>query len=417
MKKIALVLAVLLVVGGAAFAEVTVGGEATVSGSVSTTIGMDLQSGVWGADAGSSISVSVPLANGSAGASGDDNMYGEITLSDIYVNINDIDDDGYGLDEDNSLGDISAKIVAGNICVGLNKGGYNFNNAAGSEDYDVNIDDAWYPAAVEGDLKVGFDNGMINVAVDVAAKSGLTRADDATDEVDYADAWSGYTASADATDTTQGDTGLIFAASLGYTSDMISVPVSVTFDPAYDADTKLLGVSANPSVTAGPVTVAVPVDFVAFLVTDANDMGLDLAPTLTFAVMDGLSINADAYIYDHVDVYGYGDVGFGVAADGLVSGLTASVDVDLTNVAKDLGWGVDVAVGYAVADGLTVNVAPGYDSTDDVDVAGSVVFGSAFTGIDNTTITLDYASGCYNTSGDVNLNDAGILSLVTEVAF
>jgi hypothetical protein len=411
MKKIALVLAVLLVVGGAAFAEVMVGGEATVAGSVSTTIGMDLDSRVWGADADSSITLTIPLANGSDGASGDDDMYGEISLTGVAVNLS-----GTGFDDDdNDGGTLAAKIVAGDVYVGLNWGGYNNNYAAGTGDFDVNLDADWYAVPAYGDIALGFNNGMIGFELEVAAKSGITRAADATAEVLYG-MWTGYTEDDDATATTQDATGLVFSVDIEYVSEMITFPVYLTIDPEYMADTLLFAASVDPSVMVGPLTITAPVDFLMV----GEDMGFDAAPTLAFAVMDGVTLGADAYFYNHFDTNYLANAGVNVATDGLVSGLTASVDLGLTDLSSDndgLGWGVDVAVGYVLADGLTLNVAPGYDSTQDVDIAGSLVFGSAFTGIDNTTITLDYAKGCYDVDGTTASSDAGILSLVTKVAF
>ena len=420
MKKIALVLAVLLVVGGAAFAEVMVGGEATVSGSVSTTLGMDLQSGVWGADADSSISISIPLANGTDGVAGDDDMYGEIMLTGVSVNINALGDtdDAYGYDEDNDFGDLAARIVAGDIYVGLNWGGYNNNYASVDSDYDINLDDDWYTANPYGDLAFGFSNGMFAVELEVAAKSGITRADDETDEVTIADWTVGYTASADATATTQADTGLVFSVDVEYTSDMITFPVYVTLDPEYAADTMLLGVSVNPSVAVGAFSMTAPVDFVMI----GDESGFDAAPTVSYMVTDAVTLGADAYYYNYVDNMSFLDAGVTVSTDGLVSGLTASVDVCLSDVMSDvtgaeLGWGVDLAVGYALADGLTLSLAPGYDSTDDLDIAGSLSFGSAFTGIDNTCIVLDYASGCYDLTDGAADVDAGVVSLATTISF
>lgn len=410
MKKIALVLAVLLVVGGAAFAEVMVGGEATVAGSVTTTIGMDLDSRVWGADAGSSTTLTIPLANGSDGVSGDDAMYGEISLSDVAVNLSGIDLDA----DDNSSGTLAAKVVAGDIYVGLNSVGFNNNYAAGGADYDVNLDDDWYDV-VKGNLAFGFNNGMIGIEVGVGAKSGLIRAAAITDNEDFVGAWDGETAAADATATSQGATGLVLSVDAKYVSDMITFPVYMTIDPVYATDTVLFAASINPTVVVGPVTITVPADFVMI----GTDKGFDVAPALTYAIMEGLALTADGYIYNHVDTMYAADLGFKIATDGQVAGLTASVDVDLTNVTVDLGWGFDVAVGYAIADGLTVNVAPGFDSTDDLDLAGSLVLGSAFTGIDNTSFTLDYSSACFDVveGYGAGASAAGILSLATSISF
>lgn len=402
MKKIALVLAVLLVIGGTAFAEVTVGGEATVAGSVTTTIGMDLESQVWGADADSSITLTIPLAAGSDGASGDDDLYGEITLSGVAVNIS-----GTALDDDNnSDGDIAAKIVAGDLYVGLNSADMAVNKAAGTGDFDVNLDDDWFGAPAYGNLELGFDNGMIGFAVELAPKSGIVRAAGATANEDFVGPWDGETAEADATDTTQGTSGIVLGVDVSYTSEMISVPVQVVYDPAYTTGNMLLGVSAVPSVTAGPVTLTVPVDFVSYMTS-----GFDLAPTLSFAVMDGLTIAADGYYYSH-EADSLLNAGVCITADGLVPALTASVDVDLSDLMGTLGWGVDVALAYAAADGLTVSVDPGYDSTSDFDLAVGVEMGAAFTGIDNTCISLNWGSATFGTNADM-----GVVSLATKVSF
>ena len=444
MKKIALVLAVLLVIGGAAFAEITVGGDATVSGSESITIGADLDNGVWGADQSTSITVKVPFVNGSAGAAGDDAMYGEISLSDVGVNWNKDEFEDADYDGTDYFGSIAAKIVAGDISVLLNNGGVNFNNAAGSGDYNVNLDDDWYAPSV-ADLTVGFDNGMISVSAIVAAKSGLTRFSAGDANEDFEGAWDGETASSDDTASTQADPGVMFAFNAGFTMDMFSIPVTVVSDPYYAPNQSIFAFTATPSVSVGPATVDIPVDyvnFVSWINAAQNDYGFDIAPAVSVAIIDGLSASADAYIYNHHNDLYYVNAGVGVSVGAaLVPGLTASVDFDLTDIwnseaynvdgaapAANLGWGLDVSATYEVLDGLSVTLSPGIDSTNDLDFAGSVVAGPALTTIDNTTFELSWSSvtkrfdAADATDDEKYINymencDAGILSLATTISF
>ena len=400
MKKIALVLAVLLVVSGAAFAEVVVGGEATVAGEVSTTIGMDLESNVWGMDAGSSITLSIPLAAGSAGASGDDAAYGEIMLDGVVVNV--FSD---AFDGDNDGGTLSAKIVFGDMYVGLNWGGYNNNYAAGTADFDVNLSSDWYAVPAYGDLAFGFNNGMIGVELEVAAKNGLTRAAGATANEDFVGAWDGETAEAAATATTQdGVNGLVFSADLEYVSDVVTIPVYATIDPDWGGEL-LLGVSTDIAVAAGGLTIALPADFV--MIGAAN--GFDVAPAVSYAISDAISVGADAYYYMHdTDTL----MNAGVDFAGAFGDLTTDLAFDLSDLTGTLGWGVDLGLGYAVADGISVSVDTGYDSDSDFDVAAGLVFGAAATGIDNTVIAVDYANACFGTNAD-----NGVISCSATVSF
>ncbi|MDC7226117.1 MAG: hypothetical protein PQJ61_05060 [Spirochaetales bacterium] len=426
MKKLALVLAVLLVVGGAAFAEVEVGGAATVSGKVATQIGMDLDSRVWGADATSSISISIPLANGSDGVAGDDDLYGEIYLTDVSVNIDSLgseDADGeeiYGYSEDNDFGDLAARIVAGNFYIGLNWSGYN-NDYADPEsgDYNVNLSSDWYDFSDFGDLALGFSTENIDFELEVIAKNGLTRASTGDANVDHADAWSDDTDESDDTDSTQtGVNGLLFSVDVEYANDTFAFPVYATIDPDYMGDF-LLGVSVDPSVAAGNLSVTAPVDFVMI----GDVMGFDAYPMVSYDITDEVAASVYAYYYNNVDVASLLDAGIGVSTDGLVDGLVASVDFDLTDImtsgtaAATMGWGVDVSAAMDLADGLTLTVEPGYDSTSDFDIAASLSMGAAFTGIDNTTLSIDYTDGMYDVDGDYASSDAGILSCTATISF
>lgn len=403
MKKIALVLAVLLVLSGAAFAEVT-GGEPSFTGYVKTTIGYDLEGAFWGIDGSNSITLTIPLATGGDSLSGDDDLYGEITLTDVAVNIKDLDFDT----DDNDKGTISAYIYAGDIFIGLNEASFNFNNADGTGTWDVNLDNDWYTPDSDGNYLIGFDNDTIMAALKFAAKGGITRADAGDANEDFLSWWDGDTAESDPTTADQNTgNGFLIGVDFSFTSDAFTLPVYTTFDLDYNyTDVMLVGVSAAPSIVAGPLTIDLPVDFV---LVDA-DYGLDVAPSIAIAAVDGLDITLAAYYYmtsiaSVANDYVKASVTIGV---GMVDNLTAEVGVALKDLTGTLAYDVYLDAAYVLADGLTLSLVPGYDGGFYLDAG--LEMAAAFTGIDNTTISLNY-NDFY--AGD----DNGVISLCTKVSF
>ncbi len=451
MKKIALVLAVMLLIGGAAFAEVTVGGEATVSAEVSTTVGYDVENNVWGADGEASATLKVPFANGSAGVSGSDSLYGEITIEKLGWNkkitfdgdSSTAADKDSGWEKDNFFDSVSAKIVAGSLYIGLNSSDYKVNYADGTETQDINTKTLARGTGT-GDLELGFDNGTLAAAVELIPTNGITRGVAGTAKAPYASFWTGNVEKEDAvTDTMGGVNGIIIGLDASYTSDMVKVPVQVTIAPDYMASGDLLVAShLNPSVKVSVVDFKLPVDFVWYPGTFDTQYGIDTAPSLEVAVLEGLKLKANAYYYRHftkIEILNIDtsvavdqlNAGMGVATTpALVPGLTASLDFTLTNLISstvtktgnttstnknDLGWGVKAKVAYALMDGLTVTVKPSYKSNNNVfGICGNVEFGSAFTNIDNTSIVLAYKNFKTNNNG---VADKGAVTLKTTVSF
>ena len=72
MKKTLLVFLAIALVGSFAFAEAVVGGDASISGSVSLTAGYDLETEAYGFVNDNDIQIVLPILGGDAGASGDD---------------------------------------------------------------------------------------------------------------------------------------------------------------------------------------------------------------------------------------------------------------------------------------------------------------------------------------------------------
>src|SRR6056297_3591202 len=125
MRKALLVFAlVAFLATGTVFAELTGVGEPTVSGSVSTTFGYDLDDEASGFVNDSSLTLTLPLLDGSMTKGGDDGMYGEITVDGIGWQLN--NDGFYDVDEDaddTTTGEldasISAKLVINDLYVKL----------------------------------------------------------------------------------------------------------------------------------------------------------------------------------------------------------------------------------------------------------------------------------------------------------
>src|SRR6056297_2907624 len=194
MRKALLVFAlVAFLATGTVFAELTGVGEPTVSGSVSTTFGYDLDDEASGFVNDSSLTLTLPLLDGSMTKGGDDGMYGEITVDEIGWQLNndgfyDVDEDADELNASDADLDasISAKLVLNSLYIDLGAPGFDINNVDVSDDYIV---DANFWADDEPDLMgvaVGFMNDMVTVEAKIANRNDGYK-DDSDDDITVAD--------------------------------------------------------------------------------------------------------------------------------------------------------------------------------------------------------------------------------------
>lgn len=422
MKKLALMLVVLMALGGAVFAEVTAEiGDVTVSGSVETTVGYDLQNEIWGMDGASDINVQVPFITGDAGAAAGDELYGEITLSGVGLKWDETDQwvDG-DYDGTDFATDISAKIVMGSLFVGLNAAGFNANNAVGTAALDINADDDWLSLGGDGSLVLGYDDGSISFGLELAPKGGITRGSAATAEGPFLTWATGYTASEDAVGADQNTTGqIVIGADVSIAAGPLTLPINFVMDSEYVTDTQLIVLGAAPAIASGDITVDLPLDFIMM----GDNSGFDIAPSLSYALnADGSSLGVTAYYYSLTvsDVTGdYAQAGLTVTeplSGGFADGIGADLAVDLTGLTSDvLGWDVSLGLDVLLAEDVTLYLDPAYGSDELFDFGAGLILGAGATGIDNTTITLDYGSACFS---DIDASsDNGIVKATVAIAF
>jgi hypothetical protein len=107
---------------------------------------------------------------------------------------------------------------------------------------------------------------------------------------------------------------------------------------------------------------------------------------------------------------------------GFVPNLAATVAlglVDMTDyldAGTDMGWDVDADLSYNV-DGLKPYVNFGYGSDEVFDLGLGVIMSAAFTGLDNTTVTLDYTNEALTESVDADPTESGRVTVDVTVAF
>ncbi|MBI9103183.1 MAG: hypothetical protein JEY99_12270 [Spirochaetales bacterium] len=380
MKKLFLVLIAVALVGSFAFAEVTGVDAPTISGSVTTTFGYDLDSEDVGFNNSTSVNVAIPLASGSDTHMGSGAAYGEISITDVDLSID--EDDGVELSSDLS---VSAKIVVGAIEIGLNDPSFSFNNVDQDDDDDINMLDL-----NEDGISVGYVSDMATVKFMVASSSDGYQ-DDSDDDISAADTTTSWTDSNDddaATDDFTDDAENTFA--FGAVANVTAGPAVVDIQFGFLAD-MYMGFGATAVLTAGPATVTVPFDYVSDLANEESGMELD--PSVS-VMLDGVgTIAANFFFGSYADVAaiaGDQEMTFGLTfTEGFSEELTMSVEAEVSGLASedDMGWAVDVDTAYAMGVAAPY-VNFGYGSDEEFDLQ----IGSTLAVIDNATVTLDYTN-------------------------
>jgi len=372
MKKLSILLIGLLLVTGFAFAELD--GTVDISGSATLTWGVDLNTNATGFSNVPASSISVTLvAEQDASASGDDGLYGEIVVEGLEITA---DPAGTG----GSNGTVTAKIVISPIEIIIEAApGMSWGNATTGDGADA---DNVAPALVAANTIAGItivlpvDPATINVyfvsdgdwtvnaANDYAVGTDITVAIDII-TIDLGGYYGWFNA--------LGTYGLTAAASVSLADVMGGVDVTVGFD--------------------------------------LDETGWEVAFGTVVAVVADAEVSLDVAYSDLWDL----DVVLGFAeetAGGLVDMVGAGVTVELFNLLSGaIIWNVDVTGEYS-SGGLTPYFGFGYGSDTIFDLNAGVELGADFTGIDNTTVTIDYTS----TQLSPAPADSGIITVETVIS-
>jgi hypothetical protein len=476
MRKLALLTVILLTVClTGVFAELTGIGAPTASGSATVIVGYDLDNSGFGFKNSSSLTLTMPLADGSAGASGDDGMYGEITVDEIAWSI----EDGkgfYDADEDDTGGsNLKASITAALhidplVITIYDKPDFAINKVDVGTDYAVDA-----KGDVTGDtggLSIGYVSDMISVTGMIASKGDYRDASDvdaekaedkhvipfnndvqdeqdAGDEVlanNPADFAFGATATIKPMDDITVDIAFMMdpKTSEKYYSDKADADSDGETDDGTAAikDTELMAFGANISVALDPLTLTIPVDFVSYTTATDTKSGFEVDPTVAFEIMENLTLDAN-FLYGSYtkvaaadidtkgaaavgDIGAVGEVGLTVTdAGAFMDGLEWTVAFALkdlmnylnTDPKPDTQWDLDVDVEYTTG-GLTPYINFGYDELGVLDLGLGAKLGAEFTGLDNTCITIDYTNEALTDKKDTtDTSEKGRITCDVTVSF
>lgn len=453
MRKALLVFAlVAFLATGTVFAELTGVGEPTVSGSVSTSYGYDLDSEAHGFYNDSSLTLTLPLLDGSMTKGGDDGMYGEITVDGIGWQLNndgfyDVDEDADDVDTSALDASISAKLVMNSLYVDLGAPGFDINNVDVSDDYIV---DANFWADDAPDLMgvaVGFMNDMVTVEAKIANRNDgyYDDTDDDTEEVgEHNTGFQNDMSGGSDDDYTANKDGYILGAMLSATPmEGVTIPVSFSVDMTA-ADT-FMAFGAAPSVEMGMMKFDLPIDYVnvdpqsgfevnpmaTYYLTEKD--GSSVALDFLYGSYTDVSVNYDTEDTDETTLETYNDTIENAIADltltfteteenGFVPGLAAMLEVGLSDMMDylgddvDMGWGVDAEASYNM-NGLKPYINGGYGSDEVVDLGVGLEMAAAFTGFDNTVFTLDYTNEALTESADGDETESGRVTFDATVSF
>jgi hypothetical protein len=402
MKKLALILALLLAIGGFAIAEM----EPTITGDASIAFGYDLDDSTYGLMNDSSSTLTMTLVSGSAEKMGEGAWYGVIELADFSI---DFDDAGthYAVEAENADDDaltitwgtlittetpdevfvnvpvsvtvpeITAKITDGNLYFQfMSEPDFDADFVAEIEEDEATDYDFDEDTLVAGSFELGGTFGPATVALQLGTAGNY----DSGTQVD----------------------GIALGLVLGLDVSPLTVDVALATGLAYAA------------APATGIAFQVMADVAPLSITAAMDLVLD-GGTTAWEASAGISADV-APLTGGVDVY-YGtdlDVAVGLSAD--IAPLTVGVDVDLLNIIDAMSWTVDATVDFAASEDIAVAAAFGLGSDDIISASLSV----EMTGIiDPMTISLAWEEGddLTNASADPDVTDLGQIVLMASIAY
>jgi len=417
MKKVALSLIALLAAGSFAFAEDTAAEKAsavavTLSADASASWGVDLDTKVHGFSNGAGFDLELKILDSASTKTGAGDVHGYINIADLWIGgdaEDGSDSDAFSL----SVGDITAKIVAGDLYVKL------YTNTDAGEGYSRDVDDdnggagtssdgtfVTYSGTYGGDAEwsssaIGgfdaFDSTGVEVGYTIPSVAALVF------EVGSAGDW-----------TAAQQTDYDFSATVNLLAvEKLTLGAKAYYGKSFSAD----AVTAFGAEFAYDLGVLVPFANVNYELGGA-DYTLDAGAKAP--LVEGLNIVAWAqYGSDEV---ANAQVTLDLAADKLAGPLSASVGArfkDITKVVQANTYGeVFAKVGLKATDTLSISAsANGYNAYNVAEQTLFVKAGVDYTGISLTTLSVNYSSsdlGAAETTGDSKL---GKLVFTAKVAY
>jgi hypothetical protein len=389
MKKLSILLIGLLLVTGFAFAQEW-SPSISVSGSATLTWGVNLNDPMitgFQNDESASLSIELIASGDLTNGGSDDGLSGSITIAGV----------GYSEGGTPAAGDVTAKIVISPIEIIIaNAPSMSFGNVT-----ILDIDGPGVATSIVGANTIGGVTIVIPVdpvTVDVFLVSDGDWTDNANN--DYA---TGLTATIDVSPLTL-DVGVLYG----------------WFEGAKIALTANVGVSVAEVVNGLDANVGFDME-----VPDVGDaaweVGADVTLNFSEANADddqaNVSLGVSYAELDDLDA----ELGFSEpTAGGVVDAVGASIAVglnDITGDVEDLSFDIAVDIDYS-AGGLSPYAGFTYRSSDDLITAkAGVGLGSDLTGIDLTTIDIDWASTDLTEDGGAAGSDLGILTIAFTVSY
>lgn len=397
MKKLSILLIGLLLVAGLAVAQ-EFDGSVSVSGSASVTFGVDLNTNATGFQNTGSSSISITLVGDTdLTKGGDDGLYGEITIDSATITA------APGGSVGGSVGSVSAKIVIDPASITIYTApGFNIDKAVTLE------------AANEASVSTTLTADNVGGTFTVAAIQGITisvPAGPATIDLKVASDGN-WEANVDNQ----------YAAGVGVALDIDPVDVGLALTYGW-FDAAQIGIGVNAGLSLADVVNGLDITVGADMnIPDGGDLAWDLAAGVTLNISEANADDAMANVALKAYVAPYGvddmdlDLTLGVTepeAGGLVDMLSASLAVQLFDLLApapaEMIWNVDVTGAYNTGD-VKPYFGFGYGSDEVFNLNAGVELYAGLTGIDNTTITLDYVST------DLQV-DNGIITVKVAIAY
>jgi hypothetical protein len=381
MKKLSILLIGLLLVTGFAVAQ-EFDGSVSVGGSGTVTFGVDLDSNWHGFlnEFESTLEITL-VAEGSVEAGMEDALAGHILIDAFSASA-----DTGGLTV--TAGSVTAKIIISPVEIIIYAApGMSWGNATVLESGDTDIapalaSDEVVPAAIGG-ITIVLPIDPVKVSVYVVSDGDWTTNSDGD-----------YAAGAD--------------AEIVISIVTVSVGGYYGWFDAAGSWGGTVGLVVDLADVLNGVTVDIGVDLV-----DPGDFEVDAITTVNLSEANAddemANVALSVFYSEAADL----DVQLGVSepgAGGFVDMLAAGVTLQLFDLLSGtIVWNVDVSGSYD-AGGLKPGFAFGLGSDDVIDINVYVEIGSGFSGIDHTTVTIDY------TTADINVSN-GVVTVKTTVAY
>jgi hypothetical protein len=378
MKKIALLTAVLMVLGLASLSAqmmdeasgVTfeIDGEASVVFGIDLDVSGDLGTGFEANTASSSVSIAL-VSKSSSSKMGDSGTYGSISLKDFKLGIEQNETDG-GIVTGAAPG-VSAEIVSGPLTVGI----YSAPSVSVNKVSAISSEVATAYSG-SGGVTIGFAQDPIDLSIELVSENEASS-----------------------------NTAQAYAIELDTSIDVDPISIDVAFAYGFGYASTPIGIGLNTEIALGSLTPYVALDLQSDSGT-AYEIGAGVA----------LGVGGDAYVNIDVEYGSTGTIDARVAFedDGdevMVPGMDA-LDLfaafqinDATAAVAAMSWEFDASATYTSGD-----IAPyfgfGIDSASVIDLTAGVELSM----IANTTFDLKW------TTPDVS-NDIGEISFTTTISY